>query len=35
MSEFWTEDRKKRVADYISGALVGYCMGLIMGVWII
>ena len=31
----WTEDRKKRTADYISGMLVGYCVGMIVGVWIL
>tara|TARA_Y100000401_G_scaffold87814_1_gene73316 strand:+ start:169 stop:276 length:108 start_codon:yes stop_codon:yes gene_type:complete len=35
MAEFWNEERKKRIADYISGMLVGYCVGMIVGVWIL
>lgn len=33
--KFWTEDRKQRAVDYISGMLVGYCIGMIVGVWIL
>ena len=35
MSKFWTEDRKQRVVDYISGMIFGYCIGMIVGVWIL
>jgi hypothetical protein len=35
MSEYWTEDRKQRVVDYISGFIFGYCIGMIVGVWIL
>ena len=35
MSSYWTEDRKQRVVDYISGMLVGYCIGMIVGVWVL
>ncbi len=34
-TEFWTEDRKQRVADYMSGVMIGYCIGMIVGVWIL
>ena len=35
MAEYWTEDRKQRVVDYVSGMIFGYCMGMIVGVWIL
>ena len=35
MSEYWTEDRKQRVVDYMSGMIFGYCIGMIVGVWIL
>ena len=35
MSKFWTEDRKQRVVDYVSGMIFGYCIGMIVGVWIL
>ena len=30
---FWTEERKQRTADYISGFVFGYGIGLIAGYW--
>ena len=35
MSNFWTEERKQRAVDYISGMIFGYCLGMIVGVWIL
>ena len=35
MSKYWTEDRKQRVVDYLSGMIFGYCLGMIVGVWIL
>ena len=35
MSVYWTEDRKQRVVDYMSGLIFGYCIGMIVGVWIL
>ena len=35
MSDYWTEERKQRVVDYISGFIFGYCVGMIVGVWIL
>ena len=32
---YWTEDRKQRVVDYMSGMIFGYCLGMIVGVWIL
>jgi len=32
---YWTEDRKQRVVDYMSGLIFGYCIGMIIGVWIL
>jgi hypothetical protein len=32
---YWTEDRKQRVVDYMSGMIFGYCIGMIVGVWIL
>ena len=35
MSKYWTEDRKQRVVDYLSGMIFGYCLGMLVGVWIL
>ena len=35
MSNFWTEERKQRAVDYTSGMIFGYCLGMIVGVWIL
>ena len=32
MSEYWTEDRKQRVVDYMSGMIFGYCIGILLTV---
>jgi F0F1-type ATP synthase assembly protein I len=30
-----SKEVERRIVDYISGALVGYCIGMIIGVWIL
>ena len=35
MSTYWTEERKQRVVDYMSGMIFGYCICMIVGVWIL
>ena len=35
MNKFWTEEKKQRVVDYLSGLIFGYCLGMIVGVWIL
>ena len=32
---YWTEARKQRIADYISGLIFGYGFGLVMGAYLL
>ena len=32
---YWTEAKKQRVVDYISGLIFGYGFGLVMGAYLL